>query len=112
VNEEILPSFGLSLPADFAEYEWEVAAKGWFVNAWLTVSSRRFRLVFYDAARLAQEIQNELDSGRVFFEPNLVVVHSVTRAKMEQAAAWLVQSGRVASLIADSPAQQSSLDER
>lgn len=88
-----------ALPSDFAEYEWEVTAKGCFSGARITVSGKHYRLNFYDAVRLNQEIKSELESGSVFFEPNLVVVRSVTRADMEQAAEQLVQSGQVASLI-------------
>lgn len=101
MNERILPDFTLSLPENFANYEWEVTAKGWFANAWLNVSGRSYRLTFYDATRLAQEIQNEFDRGLAFFEPNLVVVRSVTKSEMERAAEWLVQSGQSASLFAE-----------
>jgi hypothetical protein len=85
-----MSSFSFDLPADFAEHEWEAEAKGWISEARLTVSGKQYRLHFFDPARLGQEIQDELECGRVFFEPNLVVVQSVTKANMERAAALLV----------------------
>ena len=93
-----MSSFLFALPADFADYEWEVAAKGCFSEARITVSEKRYRLNFYDAARLAQEIESEHMRGGMFFEPNLVIIRSVTRSDMEQAAQQLVQTGRMASL--------------
>ena len=93
-----MSSFSFALPSDFADYEWEVTAKGCFSEARMTVSGRHYRLNFYDAVRLGQEIESELGSGGVFFEPNLVIIRSVTRTDMERAAEHLVQSGQVASL--------------
>ncbi|WP_271566804.1 hypothetical protein [Bradyrhizobium sp. CCBAU 11386] len=92
----------LELPADFEDYGWEVEAKGWFSEARLIASGACYRINFYDPARLAQEIQDELARGRLFFEPNLIIVRAVTRAQMEIAAEELVQSGRVSSLLAES----------
>jgi hypothetical protein len=94
-----MSGFSFALPADFADYEWEVTAKGCFSEARITVSGTHYRLSFYDAVRLAQEIESELEGGGVFFEPNLVIVRAVTRADMERAADQLVQSGQVASLM-------------
>jgi hypothetical protein len=93
-----MSNFSFSLPSDFADYEWEVTAKGCFSEGRMTVSGRHYRLNFYDAARLGQEIESQLESGGIFFEPNLVIVRSVTRADMERAAEHLAQSGQVASL--------------
>ena len=56
---------------------------------------------FYDPVRLGQEIQSEVERGSIFFEPNLVVVKSVTRADMERAAEFLALSGQAASLAAE-----------
>jgi hypothetical protein len=93
-----MSSFSFVLPSDFADYEWEVTAKGYFFDAQMTVSGKRYRLNFYDDVRLGQEIESELERVGVFFEPNLVIVRSVTRVDMERAAERLMQSGRVASL--------------
>ena len=94
-----MSNFLFVLPSDFADYEWEVISKGCFSEAWMTVSGKHYRLNFYDAVRLGQEIESGLENGEVFFEPNLVVVRSVTRANMERAAEQLVQSGQIASLM-------------
>jgi len=92
-------NYSLTLPSDFADYEWEVTAKGYFSEAHIAVSGKQYRLSFYDAVRLSQEIESELESGGVFFEPNLVIVRSVTRIEMERAVEQLVQSGLMALLV-------------
>lgn len=89
------------LPSDFADYEWEVTAKGWFSEVRITIDGKRYRLNFYDAVRLGQEIESALDCGGIFFEPNLVIVRSVTRVDMERAVEQLVQSGQIGSLMPD-----------
>jgi hypothetical protein len=91
-------SFSFDLPADFADYEWEVTAKGCFFEARLTVCGKHYRPSFYDVLRLGQEIESDLERGDAFFAPNLVIVRSVTRSDMERAVEQLVQSGQVASL--------------
>lgn len=96
-----MSSFSFALPADFADYEWEVTAKGCFSEARVTVSGKHYRLNFYDVARLGQEIESELERGGVFFEPNLLIVRSVTRSDMERAVEHLVQSGQVALLTSE-----------
>lgn len=96
-----MPKFMFSLPADFADYEWEVTAKGCFSEARLTVSDNHYQLNFYDATRLGQEIESELARGGMFFEPNLVIIRSVTSSHMERAAEQLVQSSQVNLLTPD-----------
>ena len=94
-----MSSFSLQLPTDFMDYAWEVEAKGWFSEARLVVAEKRYRINFYDSVRLTQEIQGEFERGRVFFEPNLVIVQSITPARMEQAVEEIVQSGQASSLV-------------
>src|SRR5215510_4449472 len=97
----IMASYSLILPEDFDEYEWEVTSKGWFGNALLNFSGRVFRLRFFDPVRLSQEIEDELKRGQAFFEPNLIVVRSVTRSEMDRAAELLVRSGQTSSLVSE-----------
>ena len=89
----------LVLPANFDDYEWEATAKGYFQQARLIVSGNEYQLTFYDEVRLGQTMKDVLKSDGVFFEPNLVVVGSVTRIEMERAAKYLVQTGHVSSLV-------------
>jgi hypothetical protein len=96
-----MPSFALVLPGDFDDYESEVKAKGFFSEARLSVSGKRYRLSFYDPVRLSQEIESELRRGELFFDSNVVVVNSVTRSDMERAAEALMKSSRDAFLIAE-----------
>lgn len=64
--------------------------KGWLDGVIVHVQARRYRLVFYDPVRLSQEISDELAAGRVFHEPNLIVVPSVNQAEIERAIRDLV----------------------
>jgi len=89
------------LPLDFSEYELELASKGWFSDTWLVFAGKRYRLNFYDSARLAQEIESTLIDELLFFEKNLIVIPSVTRCNMERAVEILVHSGRVTSLLSE-----------
>jgi hypothetical protein len=96
-----MAGYSLILPEDFDEYEWEIISKGWFGGARLNVSGKEYRLIFYDPVRLGQTIEDELQRGEAFFEPNLIVVRSVTRSNMEGAVELLVGSGQTSSLIAE-----------
>lgn len=91
--------YSLALPADFSDYEWEVTAKGCFSEAILTVAGIRYRLNFYDAVRLQQEIESALESGAMFFEPNLLVIKVVDKAKIEEATELLVRSRQARFLL-------------
>jgi hypothetical protein len=51
------------------------------------------------AVRLGQEIESELQSEGLFFEPNVVVVKSLTGSNMRQAAENLAQSGLIKFLV-------------
>jgi hypothetical protein len=96
-----MDNYSFVLPTDFSDYEWEVTSKGCFFEAQINIAGKSYRVSFYDAARLGQEIESELESGGVFFEPNLIVVRSVTGGEMARAVEQLVQSGQVASLVPD-----------
>jgi len=90
----------VKFPQDFDDYAWEVEAKGWFSGALPSVGGKECPLNFYDPVRLAQTIRDELESGNVFCEPNLIAVKAVTRAEMEEAAREIVRRGWVSSLVA------------
>jgi hypothetical protein len=91
----------LELPVDFEDYGWEVEAKGCFSEARIIATGTRYRVNFFDQARLNQEIQDELARGQIFFQSNLVVLRAVTRANMESAAEELVRSGQLPMLRAE-----------
>jgi len=94
-----MQDYSLNFPEDFDDYEWEVSAKGCFSEASLTVAGIRYRLSFYDAIRLQQEIESALESGIVFFEPNLLVIKAVDKAKIEEAVELLVRSDQTRFLL-------------
>ena len=94
-----MTDYVLSFPPDFDGYAWEVEAKGYFSLAVLTVRGKRYCINFYDPVRLQQTIDDQRDG--IYFEPNLVVIASVTRVNMEKAIERLVRSGNVSELVAD-----------
>jgi hypothetical protein len=93
--------FSLIFPEGYEDYAWELESKGCFSEVRLEFQGRRYRLTFYDPARLGQDIEDELQRGGVYFEPNLVVVPAVTRQNMEKAAAQLMKQARLGSLVAE-----------
>ena len=91
----------MTFPDDFDDYAWEVEAKGWFSGAVLSVAGKDYPLNFYDPVRLSQSIEDELERGSSFCEPNLIVVRAVTRSQMEGAVRDMVKSGQVGSLFVE-----------
>jgi hypothetical protein len=88
-------TYTLILPSHFDEHGWEIEAKGWFVAS-VEVDGLMIELVFYDPARLKQEIEDELSKSPAFFEKNIVVVSTVNRQSIESAVQGLYESGRLA----------------
>jgi hypothetical protein len=91
----------LQFPPGFEDYDWEVEAKGWLPGVVAVIEDRRYTLTVYDSARLAQDVDDVLKEGRAFFEPNLVVVASVTRESVASAIQEIVQTGRLVDLRPD-----------
>ncbi|HEX8157809.1 MAG TPA: hypothetical protein VF526_10535 [Solirubrobacteraceae bacterium] len=85
--------FQLRLPPYFDDYAAEIEAKGYFADVIVEADGRQYRPVFYDPARLAQEIRDELDREGVFAEDDLVIVDAVTRETIEAAVAKLAGKG-------------------
>lgn len=77
-----MKSYEIMFPADFEEWEWEAEKKGWLAGVEVATSEARYLLVFYDAHRLSQDLEDELRTAPSFYEPNLVVVESVTRTNI------------------------------
>jgi hypothetical protein len=88
----------LELPQYFDEYAWEVESKGWLQGVIATIDGRRYLLTFYDPTRLSQDIEEQLVREQCFFEPNLIVVRSVTREYIEASVAAIVATGGQAAL--------------
>jgi hypothetical protein len=84
----------VEFPEGFEDCAWEVEAKGWLQGVVAIIDGRRYALTFYDPTRLSQDIEEELRRGVEFFEPNLVVVRSITRAQIESSVAAIVATGR------------------
>ena len=75
----------LLLPADFADYAWEVKAKGVFWDALVQTGSEVIGVVFYDQVRLAQDISEELKDEASFELKRTLVVKEVTLSAMKDA---------------------------
>lgn len=93
-----MKTFSLIFPDDFDDYAWEVDAKGWFNDAVVEIDGERFRIAFYDIARLTQDIEDALSMNAAFFEKNIVVLRRVTRESIEQAIESLAASGGFAQM--------------
>lgn len=79
----------LKLPDDFEEYAWEVEAKGVFWDARVAVDGLELPVIFYDPARLAQDIEEDVGAQRSFAVRNLIVVRRVTIEEMTGAVSAL-----------------------
>jgi hypothetical protein len=77
-------TYKINFQDDFDDHAWEVEAKGWIALS-VEKDSKTVALTFYDHVRLRQEIDDAIAESRVFFETNIVVVPSVTRANIERA---------------------------
>jgi hypothetical protein len=91
----------LQFPPGFEDYAWEVEAKGWLPGVVAVIEDRCYTITVYDPARLVQDIDDVLKEGRAFFEPNLVVVASVTQERIASAIEEIVLTGRLVHLRPD-----------
>lgn len=96
-----MKKFKFSLPEDFDENEWEFEKKGFYENSLLIIEEKKYQILFFDKQRLAQEIEDELNSSNAFLEKNLVVINSVTRKNMELAVEKIMSDGRYLSLMSE-----------
>jgi len=95
----IVIEHALEFPEGFNDFAGEAESKGWLEGATAVIAGKRYRVIFYDPTSLAQDIEGELKESAVFFEPNLLVVPSVTRAHMEAAIEAIARTGRHMNMI-------------
>lgn len=79
----------LILPDDFDDMAWEYEAKGCLFGVVLRVAENSYSLSFYDPTRLKQDIDVLLRERGLFFEPNMIVVPSITKVAIFGAATRL-----------------------
>lgn len=87
--------YSLHFPPEYEAEEWIWTSKGYVVVE-VEVGSRpaaRYSLTVRDVTRLAQDVEAELADGRMFSEPNVVVVRSVDRESIEGAVRSLAERG-------------------
>ena len=89
----------MTWPPDFESYSWEVESKGRLSELEILSEGKTIRPVFYDPARLAQDVVDEVTRSGVFAEPNLVVIPAVTREIIESTVAVLAESGELKRLF-------------
>ena len=97
-------AFEIEFPEGFDETEWLIESKGWFDGVVVRQAGRSYRITFYDAVRLAQDVADGLTRKSYFFERNLVVVEKVSVASIKAAIEDLVQREGL-SVLAREPLQ-------
>ena len=91
--------YSLKWPDDFEDYSWEIEAKGWFTGVQILFGDKVFTPVFYDRARLEQEIGDAIASQKYFAETRLVVVDRVSRASIEDSISAMAEAGELLSFF-------------
>jgi hypothetical protein len=78
----------------------ESKARGYRSHVWVELADGdRYPLVFYDATRLRQDLDDESKAGNPYIaEAGLIVVKEVTKENMELAVTRLVEEGYFESL--------------
>ncbi|HEU0177822.1 MAG TPA: hypothetical protein VFV58_26465 [Blastocatellia bacterium] len=73
----------------------EISSKGWYSGLIVELETGlRFSVFLYDAVRLAQDLQSEMELGRPFIaEPGMIVVPEITEGNIRAAVLQLRQEG-------------------
>jgi hypothetical protein len=75
----------LIFPPDFSDYAWEVESKGVFWGAAVRIDNSLIDVTFYEPTRLRQDIEADIEAGRLFTVKNLLVIEKVTIRNMQLA---------------------------
>jgi len=86
-------AYTIQFPEYFDSYAGEIEAKGVFTDVKIVVGDKTHEPVFYDLARLAQDIAADLERDGLFSVGAIVVVPRVTREEIEAAVATLSEGG-------------------
>lgn len=73
----------LLFPSDFKDYAWEVESKGVFWGAAVRIDDALINVTFYEPFRLQQDVEPDLEAGRIFTVKNLLVIKKVTVTNMQ-----------------------------
>jgi hypothetical protein len=98
-----------NLTIDLPEYydsdelvQFEIESKGLFMDVYVSVNEKRFRLSFYDIVRLKQDYELAIKEGAYYFnEPNLVIVPKVTKDVITKSIYTLYNDGAFDSMTAE-----------
>jgi hypothetical protein len=86
----------LVFACDFSEREaWEAQSRGYLSHVLVEVGGDRlYPVIFYDAVRLQQDLEESARHGRPFVaDPGMIVLQEVTRPAMEKAVQRLHAEG-------------------
>jgi hypothetical protein len=88
-------SISVLFPADYdSQSEFETPLRGYLSEVTVELDGSRYQLFFIDPVRLGQELQSNIDSGRLYFaEPNLIVLPEVTTEGIRKAVEGLARDG-------------------
>jgi hypothetical protein len=89
-------TYEVIFPNDFEEYAWELESKGWFDGVIIKSEGKEYKLNFYDPSRLAEDIQEEIDSCSAYFISNLIVIKLLTKENMLKAVDNFALLGQLA----------------
>ncbi|EEF58378.1 hypothetical protein Cflav_PD6121 [Pedosphaera parvula Ellin514] len=98
-SSQIMKQYTLKWPDDFEDYAWQIESKGWFVGLEIIIDGKTLKPIFYDPARLSQDILEEISSAGFFVESFLIVIQQVTRETIERAIADLARTGGLERLV-------------
>lgn len=84
----------LVLQRELSEPDWyDVTERGVLLHAQLEHGGRRFPVKFFDPDRLADAAEVGTEHGEPYYEPNVVMVHGVTKTAVEAAVERLAEAG-------------------
>ncbi len=110
MNNKFEPKLGFQFPFDEAA-AYDAEARGYLAHVYVEFQDgSRCPVVFYDAVRLQQDLEEEAKAGRAFIaEPGLIVLPEVTLGRMQDAIAYLHKQGYFESFRRDGDFARASI---
>ncbi len=85
----------IKYPIEWDSYsEYEIECKGWLPGVELMLNDQIYQLTFYDPVRLAQDLADDIQSGKIaIVEKGLMVIPSITKENIIRAINQAVEEG-------------------
>ncbi len=81
-------------PDELDDFDWSmVESKGWLSGVKIKVGADTIEPLFYDKARLLQDVEAELELSGYFAEPAIIVLERVTQQAIEQVIERMASAG-------------------